>query len=236
MDLVVTHLAAASQEELANRSSTLLGYISDPPPSGDLTPLPFMLEMRRLRPYQVWCKEVTNVTKEVFWIFLHHHNVIAAAEMDSTDRRSFTKRHFPRDRPPVAAAPYVGGVEWEATNYLADHLSLMNGLIAAQPEAKSRNALREQLKASGFEKVMGKALRTCKEKFYGAVHEGLRTWVAAAIEDGWSVRDVQLGPVKAEVRSPTKSLKKEDAPPKIELPKLDFGFEKDQVRADPGWI
>jgi hypothetical protein len=30
----------------------------------------------RVAPYQVWCKEMTNVTKEVFWIFIHHLNVI----------------------------------------------------------------------------------------------------------------------------------------------------------------
>ena len=44
---------------------------------------------------------------------------------------------------------------------------------------------------SGFEKVMAGSLRTCKEKFYGAVHDGLKTWVAAAIVDGWSVEDVR---------------------------------------------
>ncbi len=37
-------------------------------------------------------------------------------------------------------------------------------------------------------------MRTCKEKFYGGVHEGLKVWVRAAREDGWAVEDVRAGP------------------------------------------
>jgi hypothetical protein len=60
----------------------------------------------------------------------------------------------------------------------------MNALIASLPTGDERNQLRQELKVSGFEKCMGGSLRTCKEKFYGAVHDGLRTWVSAATEDG----------------------------------------------------
>ena len=87
----------------------------------------------------------------------------------------------------------------------------------------------------------------CKEKFYGAVHEGLRTWVAAAHEDGWDVRDVRYGPppeVRGRSASPVKKSKpagaaggadgkggggarkasREDTGvlPMLEIPRLDF--------------
>lgn len=145
---------------------------------------------------------------------------------------TYASRHFPRERPPVPAAPYVGGVEWDATNYLAAHLDLLNGLLASLPSKTERDTVRAELKASGFEKVMGATLRLCKEKFYGAVHDGLRTWVAAAGEDGWEVRDVRMGPPK-ETRggSPVKGA------PRLELPVLQGGFEagREEGRGD-GWL
>ena len=112
----------------------------------------------------------------------------------SSSSPNYTTTHYPPARPPVPAAPYVGGVEWDATNYLAAHLDLLNGLLASLPTGADRNALRAELRLSGFEKVMGSSLRTCKEKFYGSVHAGLRTWVAAAAADGWSASDVRAGP------------------------------------------
>lgn len=239
----VTYLSSAHPAELTSRARTILSYLADPRPPEDARPIHFILEMHRPRPYRIWCKEVVNVTKEVFWIFLHHLNVIpmpnqiAASNTATTDvntslateskpipetNKSYTATHFPRPRPPVPAAPYVGGVEWDATNYLSSHLDLLNGLLASLPTLTERNALRTELRASGFEKVMGGSLRTCKEKFYGAVHDGLRTWVGAAAADGWDVRDVRMG--GREEASPRKgggSPKKEKAP-QIEAPRMDL--------------
>lgn len=153
------------------------------------------------------------------------------------DPLSYTQRHFPREHPPVPAAPYIGGVEWDATTYLTSHLDLLNGLLASLPSKDERNALRQELKDSGFEKVMGASFRTCKEKFYGSVHAGLTTWVAAAMEDGWAVKEVREGPKRDEVRvqSPKKGAKKRDEPPKLEMPKLvlDGGG---QGPVDGGWL
>ncbi|KAB8336806.1 hypothetical protein FH972_021115 [Carpinus fangiana] len=212
----------------------------DPDSPEDERPVGFIEQMQKRRPFQVWCREATNVTKEVFWIFLHHLNVIpmisASTEVSGGDD-AFFKKHFPRERPPVPAAPYVGGVEWEATNYLAQHLDLLNGLIAAMPSHGARIQLREELRVSGFEKLMGGTLRLCKEKFYGAVHDVLRTWVSAALDDGWDVHDVRMGPPKEErslSKSPAK--KKADAPPKLELPKLDLGEPKAGQTCGDAWL
>jgi hypothetical protein len=132
------------------------------------------------------------------------------------DANTYSATHFPREAPPVPAAPHVGSVEWDATNYLASHVELINGLIASLPSRARRNALRAALRISGWERLLGGSLRTCKEKFYGGVHEGLRCWVAAAVADGWEEKDVRCG---AETASRPRRGKAEEAP-KL---KLDLG-------------
>lgn len=224
--------------------------------------------MRIPRPYKLWAKEVTNVTKEVFWIFLHQLNIIPlprpssakstasatqdAGILDEGERAkaleaTYTVRHFPPStRPPVPAAPYIGGVEWDATTYLTTHLDLLNGLIASLPTVDSRNKFRQELKDSGWEKVMGATLRTCKEKFYGSVHEGLKAWVAAAVEDGWETLPVREGPTMEEqverIRARSASPKKGDVKKRdLEAaPKLDLGIQIGSggkgEEDDGGWL
>ena len=93
---------------------------------------------------------------------------------------------------------------------------------------------------------MGATLRTCKEKFYGSVHEGLRAWVAAAGEDGWETREVREGPsieeqverIRAKSESPRKGhVKKRDleAAPKLELG-IGVGGKGVEGEDDGGWL
>ncbi|KAH8697647.1 armadillo-type protein [Talaromyces proteolyticus] len=240
ISLLFTYLSTASTQAMSECASEILTYLRDPCP--ETQQVDFIANIYQPRPYRVWSKEVTNVTKEVFWIFLHHLNVIPIASRDDSiidQEQDYVKRHFPVPRPPVPAAPYVGGVEWDATNYLAAHLDLMNGLIACQPTREQRNTLREELRASGFEKVMGGSMRTCKEKFYGAVHDCLKTWVSAAREDGWDYRFVREGPEPGSpAKSPTKSPQKKrvEEPPKIALA-IDLEKKAPAKEADlDGWI
>ncbi|ROW06667.1 hypothetical protein VPNG_06711 [Cytospora leucostoma] len=247
--VLFTYIQRGTPQERVTRARTVLSYLRDPQAKEEERPVDFVLEMRRERPYRVWNKEVVNVTKEVFWIFLHQLNVVALppGQKSSEDIRStasntdtanpttandplaYMSRHFPQERPPVPAAPYVGGVEWDATNYLASHLDIMNAILACTPTRSERNALREEFRISSWERCLGGSLRLCKEKFYPAVHDALRTWVAAAAEDGWDVRDVRYGPPpESRSTSPKKAAggakKKaaEEAPPRLEMPKLDF--------------
>ncbi|KAF2153947.1 hypothetical protein K461DRAFT_292640 [Myriangium duriaei CBS 260.36] len=254
--ILFAYLSAASTSSpshLATRANQILSYLEDArDPSS--APLPFVAEMHSRRPYRTWSKEVTNVTKEVFWIFLHHTNVVplpsdptasspptnfpqgpATPASGSVETRSYTARHFPGTRPPVPAAPYIGGVEWDATSYLAAHLDLLNGLLAALPDAEARNRAREDMRASGWEKVMGSTLRTCKEKFYGAVHDALRCWVAAAGEDGWDVEFVRTG--MGEVGGKASGARKDRG--RVELPTLGLGYQeiKFEKKTDlEGWL
>jgi hypothetical protein len=206
------------------RARTILSYLRDPTPAENARPVGFIAEMHRPRPYKLWSTELTNVTKEVFWIFLHSVNVIQYPE-PCPEGTPYNLAHFPAPRPPVPAAPYVGSVEWDATMYMAVHLDLMNGLIASLETAEERNTLRQELRDSGFEKAMGGQLRTCKEKFYGHVHAGLSTWAGAAREDGWDSKDVREGPKKEpSQRARSASPKKADKAPILDMPKLDFNI------------
>ncbi|KAI8957160.1 armadillo-type protein [Daldinia sp. FL1419] len=248
--VLFTYIQSAAPSDRPVRAKTVLGHLRDPEPKEAERPIGFVLEMHRERPYRVWCKEAVSVTKEVFWIFLHHLNVVylpqekeakERAGPSGIDSATYMQTHFPQERPPVPAAPYVGGVEWDATNYLASHLDLMNAIIACTPTAEERNTLRGLFNISGWERCMGGSLRLCKEKFYPGVHDGLRTWVAAAAEDGWDVRGVRYGP-PAESRSPRKNQaggggnkgkKKEEAPPRIDMPKFNLGSDAARSAATP---
>ncbi|KAF4554922.1 Diaphanous GTPase-binding domain-containing protein [Elsinoe fawcettii] len=273
--VLFSYLSSASTSSptaLIDRASQVLKYLQDTH-KPDAQPLPFVLEMHSRRPYRTWCREVSNVTKEVFWIFLHHSNIIpiprcptdtpttedARPRFPTSDRKplptlpsglsattldlssSYTKRHFPGTRPPVPAAPYIGGVEWDATTYITSHLDLLNGLIASLPSVTERNELREDLRNSGWEKVMGSTLRTCKEKFYAGVHDALRTYVGAAMEDGWDVEFVRTGKGEEAERKTgtTKKLTREEKE-KVVLPelKLDLGLggEKKGETEEEGWL
>lgn len=281
--VMFTYIKSASAQDRPIRARTMLEHLRDPEPKEEDRPLGFVLEMRRERPYRVWCKEVVGVTKEVFWIFLHHLNVVhlprekeielqkmqmrhmqpgvdtdtdssrqPLTPSDSMGDEEYMRLHFPQERPPVPAAPYVGGVEWDATNYLASHLDLLNAIIACTPGRAGRNALREGLRVSGWERCMGGSMRLCKEKFYPGVHDALRTWVAAAADDGWAVRDVRHGPPPPGEASRTTSPAKKPnhggfvgggiklnnvgsnnnrsdlllPPPKIDIPRLSLGLDQ----------
>ena len=265
-NILLAHLEAAVRipDILPFRAKTILSYLADQTHPDRRNPLPFDLEVGPKRPYKIWNREISNVTKEVFWVWLHPLNIIPYPHVElqhasedcmtpgqhpsvrkcppprDLEAAAYMREFFPRPRPPVPAAPYIGGVEWDATNYLASHIDLLNGLIATLPTRDDRNALRSELRASGFERTMGEKLRQCKEKYYGAVHDVLRTWVAAAVCDGWDAREVRMGPPKEEASprkntSPRKTSpkkKKEDAPPVIEAPpklNLDLGLGKESA-------
>lgn len=218
---IVIHLSASPTESRHQRAEETLAYLSDPLPAQSERPPEFVMGMTRSRPYQKWCKEVGNVIKEVFWIFIHSTNVIPLPSDDEkTVEGSYLDRHYPKSRPPEVLNPWVGGVEWEATNYLSAHMDLINGLLASLPTTAERNQIRDDLKASGFEKVIA-SLRLCKEKFYPAPHDVMREWVAAAVEDGWDVDAVRMAKQGGEI-SPIKSPKKSAPAPKLEMPKFDM--------------
>ena len=231
IQIIFAHIDMAPESELPSRATELLTYLRDPVKEKESSTVPFILQMHTSRPYQVWCKEMTNVTKEVFWIFIHHLNVIPVppASSTSTPPKSYAKKHFPGPRAIVPAAPYVGGVEWDATNYVATHIDLLNGILASLPTQQARNALRENLRISGFEKLMGH-LRACNPKYYGAVHDSIKVWIGAALEDDWDVKPVRMGSGDKGTTSPVKvsPKKKAEPAPQIDVPKLDLGLAFDR--------
>ncbi|KAI1211304.1 armadillo-type protein [Annulohypoxylon truncatum] len=249
--VLFTYIQSAAPADRPVRAKTVLGHLRDPEPKEEDRPLGFVLDMRRERPYRMWCKEISNVVKEVFWIYLHRMNVVYlprekepkdGAGPSGMDGVTYMETYFPSERAPQPAAPYVGGVEWDATNYITSHLDLINAILACTPTAEERNNLRGLLRLCGLERSMGGSMRLAKEKLYPYLHECLRTWVAAAAEDGWDVRDVRYGPpaTPATPKSPTKrqagggggannkgKSKVEEPPPKIDMPQFNFGLDSD---------
>lgn len=236
--LLFTYLSACPSGAISTRSRSILSYLQDPIKPDEAQPPGFITTIYQPRPYRMWCNEIVSITKEVFWIFIHTANVIPYPS-ESEGASTYKERHFPGERPPVPAAPYIGGVEWDATNYLAAHMDLLNGLIASLPTRDERQKLRQHLRDSGFEKCMGISLRTCKEKFYGAIHTTLSTWIGAAKEDGWEIRLVKEGPTRDELpKTPSPKKKKHEEPaPKLDMPKLDLGVGIGaKTTNDDGWL
>ncbi|KAL9100205.1 MAG: hypothetical protein Q9163_004388 [Psora crenata] len=243
--LASRYLSSAPRPNGTARAHHLLSYLRDPSRPEAAQPPGFIATMHQPRPYRVWNKEITDVTKDVFWIFLHHMNIIPSPHVPAETGHgpsTYLDRHFPQPHPPMPTAPYIGGVEWEAMSYLTAHVDLLNGLLASLPTRGERNALRQEFKDSGFEKVMGGSLRTCKEKFYSSVHLALSTWVGAAQEDGWDVKGVRDGalPASTTPNSPTKSPVKKgkvvEKAPVLAMPKLDLGPGGMGQEDGGGWL
>lgn len=255
VQLLFTHLSNASVSQRPGRTRRILAYVADKVPKEDKRPIEFIEAAHTSRPYKRWCREVVNVTKEVFWIFLHGTNVIPlpVSYNPANECETYSSLHFPAERPPVPAAPYVGGVEWEATNYLSNHLDLLNACIASLETKEERNNLRLDLGNSGWEKALGGSLRTCKDKLHIALHEGLKTWVAAAAADDWEVADVRFGPrfeprlerlyhkessdtEERRERRKRKALKQQQEELKVELPRLSFDQGSKREAETGGWL
>jgi len=231
--LIDATLAAAGPAEHESRARSILAHLADPVGIADDKPLEFIVQMRQARPYTLWCKEVNSVSKEVFWIFMHHSNVISAADVPQ-DHRPYYKRHFPQAHAPMPAAPHTGSVECDATRYIAGHLDLMNALIALLPTREERNVLRNELKLSGFERTMGSRLRLCRDKYYGVIHESISSYIAAAAEDGFSTANVSHGPPQQEIAGTSTNGGQNEAA-KFELPALDLGVDRGR-NEDNAWI
>ncbi|KAL8633349.1 hypothetical protein Q9189_000884 [Teloschistes chrysophthalmus] len=256
ISLLFIHLRTASPADSEARAQKILQYLRDPSKPEASQPPGFIASIYLPRPYRVWCKEIVNVTKEVFWIFLHHCNIIpfpqetsdddgsnnntaAAIKNDEEEEKDYRTAHFPRERPPIPASPYIGGVEWDATNYLAAHMDLLNGILACLTSRTQRNALRQELRDSGFEKIMGGTLRTCKEKWYGYVHKCLSTWVGGARADGWEFWEVKEGLRRGETLggSPRKNCGKGKGGEEAPRLELSFGAEKvGGMGKGEGWL
>jgi hypothetical protein len=75
-------------------------------------------------------------------------------------------------------------------------------------------------------------LRACNPKYYGAVHDSIRVWVGAALEDDWDVKPVRMGSgdKNTSSTSPVKMSpkKKAEPAPQIDVPRLDLGLAFDR--------
>jgi len=199
IDLVLTQLTSVAVQNRPLYAERLLSYLANPKPAAEKRQHEFIEKARTPRPYKRWCVELEHVARDVFWIFLHGKNQIPV--MDTRARLNIPLNiKGQHSAEPMVPAGFVGGVEWEAMEYAAWNLKLVNELILSFPTAEKRNGLRAEFKASGIEKIMGGKFRKTSTKFYQTLHENLATWVAWAESDGWDSRIVRLGPDAEELR------------------------------------
>ena len=165
--------------------------------------LDFIRQAHKPRPYRSWIQELEHVCQECFWIFLHD-NTIPCLSIQETIEMGL--------RQPIVPSGYIGGVEWEAVEYLCAHLSLCNLWLRRLPNTERRQ-LRKDLKASHFEHVCGQYLRKASTEYFTYLHEELMIWVAHASADKWSIERVASG-------SAHNASKRSDH--KLQLPELKF--------------
>ena len=165
-------------------STTILTYLTDPVP--ETKPHEFLAESYTPRPYKKWHAELTSITRDTFWMFLHPKNVIPLSPP--------IEAPFPHTAKVTASVPsgFKGGVEWTAAEYLTAHIALVNGVLAGLPVWK-RGEVRRDMRNCGFEVVMGGKLRKVSREYYPGLHGELQRWCWESHRDGWRVFDVSRG-------------------------------------------
>lgn len=138
----------------------------------------FLKNVRVDRPFRRWIIELEDVSRNVFWVWNHDSNVI-----------DLEKQYNQVYEAPLG---FIGGIETEATSYVAAHIHLINELLEGLPLEK-RQRKRLELQLSGLERIMGLRFRKSSQKFHKKLHEALREWIVAAKADDWPYKLVQTG-------------------------------------------
>ncbi|KAJ8099738.1 armadillo-type protein [Lipomyces tetrasporus] len=190
VSVIVNYIAIARPEDRYHRCKAILSYLEDPTqPVEKLAPT-FIEVSHRRRPYRNWCLECSHVVRDVFWIFVHtsyHIKLIAINPEDVFARQgsSVDKRR--------SASGHISDVEWDAIEYLASHIELLNLIVASVPTQSERNGIRKQMKDSGFDSLIGKYLRASSGNQSKSLHNNLETLIALAFTDGWNTEYMRTG-------------------------------------------
>ncbi|KAK9370971.1 armadillo-type protein [Lipomyces kononenkoae] len=238
LSIIVACIATATQEDRYDRSRSILSYLEDPMEPVDKTAPSFISVSHRRRPYRNWCLECSNVVRDVFWLFIDSSSHLKVISIDPDEI-------FVRERFGVSQGdcrPYMSGVERDAVEYLAFHIDLVNLILASIPTKGERNCIRQQMKDSGFESLIGKYLRTVGGPHSAILRINLETLIALAVIDGWNAEYMRTGkrrdgeaPVDNLLRVvPTFPIKPVPAQDLFALPELDFSLCRAESRTTAG--
>jgi hypothetical protein len=178
--IITNKVSYLTANQTPQASSTILSLLADPAPK--TMPHDFLLESYTPRPYKKWQAEISSICRDTFGIFLHPKNIVPLTAP--------TDAPFPLSARVTASVPsgFKGGVEWYATEYLTQHLSLVNAILGLLgPE--QRGVVRRDMRNCGFEGSLGK-LRKASMEYYPGLHGELQRWCWMGYRDGWSVGDV----------------------------------------------
>ncbi|KAK9468322.1 armadillo-type protein [Lipomyces arxii] len=230
------YLANCSSHIGRQRAETLLSYIEDPPPKAEDLGPDFLEVCHRRRPFKNWCLECGNVVRDAFWLFTHVSYIIKLQDFDINDIFK------PKDSNPdeVTANRQNGSVEKAAVEYIALHIQLLNLILARTPSVTNRNNIRDKLRDSGFEKLVGNYLRASSGVYTNSLHQNLETLVSFAFKDGWDSEYMRTGLKRHKSNrlpvsdKPLPSLPLDKAIDIIKLPELSFGGEIDTKLSSAG--
>ncbi|KAM0791720.1 hypothetical protein ACM66B_003989 [Microbotryomycetes sp. NB124-2] len=129
----------------------------------------FMKNAHKVRRFNVWVKEMSDVVRDYFWIFCHSQNLIWTLEQVDVDAV---------ERPKVPSG-MTGGVEYEAMAYAAAHFQLVNAIARNCASTEEAFQFHNDLFESGFERVL-LTLRRASTTYYPMLHLELSRYVALA--------------------------------------------------------
>ncbi|CAO1637214.1 unnamed protein product [Jaminaea pallidilutea] len=166
-------LEAISDPNFALRLLLLL--LHNPVQSRSLSMLPFISMSHHPRPFKWYINELLSVARDYFWVFCHSDNRY-------WDWRSMSETTRKQRGAPSVPGGMTDGVEWEAMNYLAVNVRLINR-IASLLTGNAAYHFHAGLFDSGLDKLFD-LLRRASQKYYPFTHLALAEYLALATQAG----------------------------------------------------
>ncbi|KXN88618.1 GTPase-binding protein rid1 [Leucoagaricus sp. SymC.cos] len=152
-------------------------------PKTPISPHAFIENLHKPRIYKTYLQELSDVCRDYFWVFCHPNNSIWV--LSETDETKVEK--------PRAPGGMTGGVEFEATGYLATHFKLINAIAQSvsslgMPKESDLSAHRfhTDLFLSGLERII-LISRKASTTYYPTLHLEISRYINYAIRAGYEL-------------------------------------------------
>lgn len=169
------------------------GSASVPARTHDFLPAPRAAHLRR--PFGGMVEEMDSPCYRACWLFVFGENAIdLLTPSEAADAAKLLRQYSSHDANPSSGAAtseaHRSSIEYLATEYLCAHLALLDCLLHALPAADERNAVRQQLRQSHFERLVQRFVRKADKSANRRLHLLLSLWATDATNDGWDVAKV----------------------------------------------
>ncbi|EGF98197.1 uncharacterized protein MELLADRAFT_118582 [Melampsora larici-populina 98AG31] len=131
----------------------------------------FVSVSHRNRPYKKLVTELCGVLMDYFWVFCHSENQYwDLSELDEEQIES-----------PKVPSGMTGGVEYEAMEYSAAVMKLINEFIRTEPDEIGKSKIHKDLFESGFERALV-TMRKSSMTYYPSIHLELARYLVEALK------------------------------------------------------